>query len=75
MIWIDFLLRRRSDSEERTETPGQQAASSALHRAQHARRQAEQQRGAVSETARRLRQVRERNHFAEMIRTALEGDR
>ena len=75
MIWIDFLLRRRPDSGEREETPGQQAASSALHRAQHARRKAEEQRGAVSEAAQRLRQVREQNHFAEMIRIALEGDR
>ena len=75
MNWIDFLLRRRSDSGEREETPGQQAASSALHRAQNARQQAEEQRHTVSEAARRLRQIREQNHFAEMIRIALEGDR
>ncbi|WP_434093453.1 DUF7620 family protein [Streptomyces griseorubiginosus] len=74
MRWISRLLRRRpKPTPPRPETPGQQAAEKALSRAQKARREVESHRSAVSEIASRLARERQRNHFAEMFRQAIEG--
>jgi hypothetical protein len=76
MRWIIRLLRRRPKPvPERPETRGQREADSALSRAQEARREAEASRPAVDRVAARLARERERNHFAEMFRAALEGGR
>lgn len=76
MRWISRLLRRRpKPAPPRTETPGQREAESALSRAQEARREVEAHGPAVTRVAARLARERERNHFAEMFRTALEGGR
>lgn len=77
MRWISRLLRRRPElapsPEESGKTRGQQEAESALSRAQEARRAVEAHRHAVSRIAERLAQERERNHFAEMFRQAMQG--
>lgn len=76
MRWISRLLRGRpKPAPSRSETPGQREAESALSRAQEARREVEAHGPAVTRIAARLARERERNHFAEMFRTALEGDR
>jgi hypothetical protein len=81
MRWISRLLRRRpepaphSSDEHRSKTPGQREAERALSRAQEARREVEAHRPAVSRLAERLARERERNHFAEIFRAALEGGR
>lgn len=54
-------------------TPGQREAESALSRAVEARREVEAYRPVVTRVAGRLAHARERNHFAELFRTALEG--
>jgi len=70
------LLRRRpKPAPERPETPGQRDADRALTRAEKARREVLGRRPAVSEVAGRLARERQINHFAEMFRAALEGDR
>ncbi|MGW5711533.1 DUF7620 family protein [Streptomyces olivaceus] len=69
MRWTQLLhLRRR----ERT-TAGQEAASSALRRSVRDKQEAEQRAPEVAAVARRLRDHRARNHFAETFRTAIEG--
>jgi hypothetical protein len=74
--WIKCLHRRHSaPAPERAETPGQRAASSALVRAQSARREMEGMRPQVAAAAATLRAARQRNHFAEMIKMVFEGDR
>ncbi len=74
MPWISRLLRRRPEpAPQRPDTPGQREADSALCRAQQARREVEAHRQAVTRLAARLARERERNHFAEMFRAALEG--
>lgn len=74
MRWIARLLRRRPKPvPERPDTPGQKAADKALDRAHKARREAESRRSAVSEVSSRLARERQRNHFAELFRSALEG--
>jgi len=74
MRWIVRLLRRRPKPvPRRPESPGQRDADKALSRAQKARREAESQRSVVSEVASRLARERQRNHFAELFRQALEG--
>ncbi|WP_442815286.1 DUF7620 family protein [Streptomyces sp. NBC_01324] len=65
--WTLHLRRSRPTS------PGQQAASHALERAESDRRDAEERRPEVRRAAARLRAARERNHFAEMFRAAIEG--
>lgn len=76
MPWISRLLRRRpKPTPPRPETAGQREADSALSRAQEARREVEASRPAVNRVAARLARERERNHFAEMFRQALEGGR
>ncbi len=77
MRWIR-LLRLRPEpapksSEQPGKTAGQREAERALHRAQKARLEAEAHRPAVLRLAERLARERERNHFAEMFRQALEG--
>ncbi|WP_443058446.1 DUF7620 family protein [Streptomyces sp. NBC_00442] len=68
--WIRSLLHRH---DRRTSTPGQQAATHALARAENDKRAAEERQPQVSEAAARLRAARERNHFAELFRRAVEG--
>lgn len=76
MRWISRLLRRRpKPAPQRPETPGQKDAEKALSRAHKARREVEADRPAVTEIAARLARERQRNHFAEMFRSALEGGR
>lgn len=77
MPWIRRLLRRRPKPTppRPTTTHGQRDADSALSRARRARREIEANRPAVTEIAARLARERQRNHFAEMIRQALEGGR
>lgn len=80
MRWISRLLRRRPEpaphsSEAPGKTPGQKEAESALSRAQKARREVEAYRPAVNRVAERLARERQRNHFAETFRAALEGGR
>lgn len=75
MRWISRLLRRRPEPAPRQETPGQREADSALSRAHAARQEAEDRRPAVAKVASRLARERERNHFAELFRSALEGGR
>lgn len=74
MRWIDRLLRRRPEPAPQPDKTGEQReAESALSRALEARREIEAYRPAVARLAARLARERERNHFAEMIRAALEG--
>jgi hypothetical protein len=80
MPWIIRLLRRRPEptpthSDKPGKTPGQREAESALSRAEEDRREVQAQGPVVSRLAERLARERERNHFAEMFRTALEGGR
>ncbi len=76
MRWISRLLHRRpKPTPQRSDTPGQREAESALARAQEARREVEAHRPTVNRIAARLARERERNHFAEMFRSALEGGR
>ena len=78
MRWISRLLRRRPEpapqrSETPRKTPGQQAAESALSRSRVDREQIEAHRPAVDYHAGYWRRERERNHFAELFRTAFGG--
>jgi hypothetical protein len=78
MRWISRLLRRRPEpaphrSEKPDQTPGQREAESALSRARRARREVEAHAPAVAEIAARLARERQRNHFAETFKSALEG--
>ncbi|WP_455753961.1 DUF7620 family protein [Streptomyces halstedii] len=63
-----WTLRRK-----RRTTPGQQAAADALQQAESHVRDAEERQPEVTLAAARLRAARERNHFAELFRTAIEG--
>lgn len=75
-LWISRLLRRRpKPTPQRSDTPGQREAESALSRALEANRQLDEYQPAVARVAARLARERERNHFAEMFRAALEGGR
>ncbi|BFP50039.1 hypothetical protein KCMC57_64070 (plasmid) [Kitasatospora sp. CMC57] len=69
--WIRAWRRRRRG----VPTRGQQAASSALHRAECARDAGHERAPLVSEAAAELRAARRENHFAERIRLTLEGGR
>jgi hypothetical protein len=76
MRWTRRLLRRRPEpAPSHSETAGHREAASALSRAQQARREVEAHRQAVAHIAARLARERQRNHFAEMFRSALEGGR
>ncbi|WP_457785021.1 DUF7620 family protein [Streptomyces griseus] len=52
---------------------GQEAAESALRRAEAARKEAEERQPAVSEAAGALRRARQENHFAARFRASIEG--
>ncbi|PVC80596.1 hypothetical protein DBP19_36270 [Streptomyces sp. CS090A] len=52
---------------------GQEAAESALRRAEAARKEAEERHPAVSEAAGALRRARQENHFAARFRASIEG--
>lgn len=52
---------------------GQEAAESALRRAEAARKEAEERRPAVSEVVGALREFRQENHFAARFRATIEG--
>lgn len=54
-------------------SPGQRAAQHAVERAKAARLEAEGRRPEVDEATSKLREIRRRNHFAEMFREAIEG--
>jgi hypothetical protein len=62
-----WIKRRHGDPA------GQAAADAALERAQDARREAADRAPEVTAVVGRLRAIRERNHFAEMINSALRG--
>lgn len=67
--WTKLLCPRKRGRP----TPGQKAADRAVERAKAARIEAEERRPQVEETANRLKEIRERNHFAEMFTAAIEG--
>ena len=67
--WTRLLCIRRRGRP----TPGQKAARRAVERAQAARLEAEERRPEVDEATSKLREIRERNHFAELFRDAIEG--
>lgn len=74
--WLRRIMRRPAVSLEREAprpTPGQRAATQALYRAECDRDLGESRAGEVTAAADRLREARERNHFAEMIRLSLGG--
>ncbi|WP_443050566.1 DUF7620 family protein [Streptomyces sp. H27-D2] len=71
-IWIKRLLRKHV-RPPRGRSPGQQAASSALVRAEAAQVAAELRGPEVTAAAQQIRVARERNHFAELFQTLLEG--
>lgn len=73
--WLNFLRHQPCDpvSLERKVTPGQREANAALGRAVAARREVEEQASQVKAVASQLREIRERNHFAEALRTLFEG--
>jgi hypothetical protein len=79
MRWSSRLLRRRPEptpcSEDLEKTAGQQEAEKALSRAKRARREVEAHRLAVAHVTARLARERQKNHFAELFRAALEGGR
>jgi hypothetical protein len=56
-----------------TSSDGQEAAESALRRAQADRKEAEERQPAVTEAAEVLREIRQENHFAARFRASLEG--
>lgn len=75
MRWIRRLLRRRPEPvPQRSDTPGRKEAESALSRSRDARREIHAYWPEVTRHADRFRHERERNHFAELFRAALEGD-
>lgn len=65
--WTGLLCRKRKASQ------GQKDADRAVKRAQEARREATARRAEVTEATQKLRAIRERNHFAEMFRAAIES--
>lgn len=71
--WMERL--RQAVSRKRKPTRGQQAAASALARAQHDRLWGEARGPAVQAAADVLRGVQQRNHLGEMIRATYEGRR
>jgi hypothetical protein len=76
MRWISRLLRRRPEpAPKHSETPGHREAERALSRARQARREIEAHRPVVEHLAARLANERQKNHFAELFRSALEGGR
>ena len=81
MRWISRLLRRRpkpapqSQESEPGKTPGQREAESALSRSRMDREQIQAKWPEVKHRANRIRREVEKNNFAELFRTALEGGR
>lgn len=67
--WTKLRCRRRRGRP----TPGQRAAQHAVERAREAQREATERRPEVDEATSKLREIRARNHFAEMFREAIEG--
>lgn len=67
LAWISRLLHRQPEPKARPVTPGQQAATAALDRAEADRDQLRAQRGEVKAHARTWRQRRKENHFSERI--------
>lgn len=80
MRWISRLLRRRPKPTRTSparprKTEGQKEAESALNRSRDARQEIESYWPEVTQRSSRLARERQRNHFAEMFRSALEGGR
>jgi hypothetical protein len=73
LAWIKRLLGRRREQDEPSVSEGQKAADAALVRAKAARQLAADRRPAVDEAAAQWRGIRERNHFAELIRATVLG--
>ncbi|WP_282204558.1 DUF7620 family protein [Kitasatospora fiedleri] len=73
--WTMLRRIRAWCGRSRRVTPGQQAARSALYRAECDRLEAEGRAPVAAEVARELRALRVENHFAERIRLSLEGGR
>ncbi len=67
---LNWLKRLRWPS---TSSDGQQAAESALRRAEADRQEAEDRQPAVTEAAGALRQIRQENHVAARFRASIEG--
>jgi hypothetical protein len=64
---LAWMRRQRGEQHDPAE------AQAALERATAARRESAERRPEVAEITSRLRHLRERNHFAEMIERALRG--
>jgi len=76
MRWISRLLRRRPDpAPSSPETPGHREAEHALSRARQAKREIQSYWPEVKHRAARFKSEREQNHFADLFRAAMEGDR
>lgn len=73
--WLKRLPRPRRDhvSPAAEVTPGQQEANAALGRATRALREAEQQAPETTQASGFLREIRERNHFAESLELIFRG--
>jgi hypothetical protein len=75
--WLNCLLRPRRDHvrSEPEVTPGQREANAALGRATEALRETEQLTPEVARVAEQLREIRERNPFAESLYLLFQGGR
>ena len=78
LSWITWWRRRNRTSvslvrETPRQSPGLRAASQALQQTRRERLQVERLGPQVAEAAASLRECRDRNHFAEAIRAALQG--
>ncbi|WP_443732112.1 DUF7620 family protein [Streptantibioticus silvisoli] len=72
--WIGRLFLRRKPRPQEA-TPGLREAEAALERAQAAQSVEDERTVEVAAAMHRLRELRERNHFAEMFRAAMGGER
>jgi hypothetical protein len=75
MEWRKLLRLRRREvvSLERVVTAGQREATAAVKRARQDHAEAQARRAQMAVEIERLQQLRAQNHFAERMRTALQG--
>ncbi|WP_441349413.1 DUF7620 family protein [Streptomyces sp. 8L] len=73
--WISRLVRRPDRHRVVPVSEGQKEASSALQRAEEARAEVKAQSSEVKNRSESLRQVRVHNHFADLWKPMLGGER
>ena len=73
MHWVPRILRRTTVSLSKD--PGMQAARNAAREAESARQRSVEDSGEINILSDELRKLRETNHFAELIRTAIRNER